>query len=171
MEKKKKKKRKGGKRWIEGKGSRFWERNAREDWEGSRGGIRWRGEAGTLLRVYMRAKKSYVTVHRDKSDIRLDRIDKRERERELSGQRDKIVSYPSNICERVCEQVDIEEDSARIETKRIVHFFFFFRAKKLFGIFLEEKRMGLFITLLVLCALNVILMPNTIYARPPSLLR
>ncbi|XP_031366325.1 uncharacterized protein LOC116185629 [Apis dorsata] len=30
--------------------------------------------------------------------------------------------------------------------------------------------MGLFITLLVLCALNVILMPNTIYARPPSLL-
>ncbi|XP_043804205.1 uncharacterized protein LOC122721053 isoform X2 [Apis laboriosa] len=31
--------------------------------------------------------------------------------------------------------------------------------------------MGLFTTLLVLCALNVILMPNTIYARPPSLLR
>ncbi|XP_043804204.1 uncharacterized protein LOC122721053 isoform X1 [Apis laboriosa] len=30
--------------------------------------------------------------------------------------------------------------------------------------------MGLFTTLLVLCALNVILMPNTIYARPPSLL-
>lgn len=29
---------------------------------------------------------------------------------------------------------------------------------------------GLFTTLLVLCALNAILMPDTIYARPPSLL-
>ncbi|XP_031773363.1 uncharacterized protein LOC105735930 isoform X2 [Apis florea] len=30
---------------------------------------------------------------------------------------------------------------------------------------------GLYTTLLVLCALNAILMPDTIYARPPSLLR
>lgn len=111
--------------------------------EGGLGGIERgytvEGRSRTLLRVYMRAKKSYVTVHRDKSDIRLDRIDKRERERELSGQRDKIVSYSSNICERVCEQVDIEEDSARIETKRIVHFFFFLGLRN-YLVFSSRKR-------------------------------
>lgn len=107
---------------IEGKGSRFWERNAREDWEGSRGGIRWRGEAGALLRVYMRAKLRYSS-QTDKSDIGIgrDRIDKERERAEWSERQDRVD--PSNSVNEFVNKC--EEDSARARDKEDRAFFFF----------------------------------------------
>lgn len=85
------------------------------------------------------------------------------------------VSYNVSIFLKLNEFVNKwEEDSARA---REIFLFFFFGTKEIifgyyFYVFDEGKRMaGLFTTLLVLCALNVILIPDTIYARSFPLLR